>query len=719
MKGMIRLFSFVALGLYSLSGMAADGVDFDSISSAAKRSGDLSRQALVMIFGDVVNNPLSPTNTSMIGELFFVLNSIIATIAMFWFLSVTLRQTVRAGNQGQVFSSGRTMMFPVTTLAGFITLVPTPSGWSISQLVVLWAASIMGVGSANMLTDRAADMLQGGKSLVMQPIAPQTLSASRAIFEMNLCMYGINDELNTMYSESGDAGTKLMSISSLNDGYEIGNGSAQCGSARLPVTQKSSSWIPLFDVPVNVESLIAAQKNALNQMQNRLSQSAYNFVSEFRQKQRSGEGNIADVESEVQEAARQYEETVSQAAQAMDNESSLQDLVAQQLKQYGWLALGSWYQTFATANSKTNAVVTMSPTVSGISGLGEIGAGSLYNQLAMAYRAQLQNNTYSAPLGTQKSKDTQLVSNATDSSAVLVSMTNSWGQDLINKIANINFGSNNDSSDQVNPLLKMKAIGDYTLVGAQTVFTVYTGAKALLYWSKGNNVGAIGAKVVNGLSGAGDVAEGILDAISPVVYFLLFILFSIGFSLSIYLPFIPFIYWISAATNWVVGVIVGAMSGSLWSATHLGSEEDKGSRSAYGYIFLIDVMLRPMLMVFGFFFASLVIVAIGTLLNLLLASAIANVQADSITGLVSIVGILMIYARICTTLVSRAFSLQVTMPDYVISWLGGREGASMLNGMADSVKNMFAGFGSGSGRTPNAKKIVSSAGEGNNDNGVK
>ncbi|OVZ88289.1 conjugal transfer protein TraY [Yersinia kristensenii] len=719
MKGITRVFSFAVLGLYSLSAMAADGVNFDSISGAAKRSGDLSRQALVMIFGDVVNNPLNPTNTSLIGELFFVLNSIIATIAMFWFLAVTLRQTVRAGNQGQVFSSGRTMMFPVTTLAGFITLVPTPSGWSISQLVVLWAASIMGVGGANMLTDRAADMLQGGKSLVMQPIAPQTLSASRAIFEMNLCMYGINDELNVMYSESTNAGTHLMQIKSLADGYEIGNGSAQCGSARLPVTQKSSGWLPLFDVPVNVAPLIAAQQNALNQMQNRLSQSAYNFVSEFRQKQQSGDGSIADVESEIQEAARQYEETVSQAAQSINDESSLQDLVGQQLKQYGWLALGSWYQTFATANSKTNAVVNMSPTVTGMTGLGELGAGSLYNQLAMAYRAQLQNNTYSAPLGTQTSKDSQLVSNATDASSVFIGLFESQGQQLANNLATLNFGSDDEISNQMNPLLKMKSIGDYTLVGAQTIFTIYTGAKALLYWSKGNNVGAIGAKVVNGLSGAGDVAEGILDAISPVVYFLLFILFGIGFSLSIYLPFIPFIYWISAATNWVVGVIVGAMSGSLWSATHLGSEEDKGSRSAYGYIFLIDVMLRPMLMVFGFFFASLVVVAIGTLLNLLLASAIANVQADSITGLCSIVGILMIYARICTTLVSRAFSLQVTMPDYVISWLGGREGASMLNGMADSVRTMFAGFGGGSSRTPNAKKIVSSSGGGNNDDGVK
>ncbi|EAT1860297.1 DotA/TraY family protein, partial [Salmonella enterica] len=176
-----------------------------------------------------------------------------------------------------------------------------------------------------------------------------------------------------------------------------------------------------------------------------------------------------------------------------------------------------------------------------------------------------------------------------------------------------------------------------------------------------------------------------------------------GFSLSIYLPMIPFIFWLSAAANWIVSVLVGATGGSLWAATHIGTEEEKGSRSAYGYIFLIDAQIRPMLMALGFVFASLVIVAIGTLLNMLFGPVIANVQANSITGIVSMVGLLMVYARICTTTVTRVFALQVTMPDYVISWLGGREAASILGGIAESTKSIFAGFSHGLQRTPGVK----------------
>jgi hypothetical protein len=54
---------------------------------------------------------------------------------------------------------------------------------------------------------------------------------------------------------------------------------------------------------------------------------------------------------------------------------------------------------------------------------------------------------------------------------------------------------------------------------------------------------------------------------------------------------------------------------------------------------------------------------------------------------------LMIYARICTTLVSSIFALQAYLPDYVISFLGGRDAANTLGSMAGSVKDMFIAGG--------------------------
>lgn len=696
MKWLRILYTGVLVNLLWVSFAFADTtVSFDSIEAAAKRSTDLSRQLLVMIFGDVVTNPLS-TDATMVGQLFFIFNGIVFALAVIWFLMISLKHITRAGHTGKVFGSGATPMSVVTTVAGFLFLVPTVSGWSLAQLVFLWAVSVMGIGSANLMTDRIADLMKQGYSLVMQPVAPQTVSSARAIYEMNLCMYATNAGLSSMYSQYGKSETPLMSIKPVTDGFEITNGSASCGSARLPASSKNSLTGWLFAPDVNTDAIEAAQHSAMNQMQNTLSKDASTFVTALLNKQKSGSGTLPDAETAIQKAARTYEDTINKVANAQGKGDELATAMTEQLKQRGWLSLGAWYQTFATANQKVNNAVTLKPVISGQSSLGDIGVSDILSNVMTAYRAQLQNSPYTPPLGTQTAKDSQ-PTNSEDPLSYLIAFTHKPMLHITNAIATTNIGSDQVNSNQMNPLLKMKAVGDYTLVTTEVIYTSFTAARIVAETSSDSillNIASLGA---------GTYAKSIVLSLAGLVYFLLLILLGVAFSLSIYLPLIPFIYWLSAAANWIVSVLVGATGGTLWAATHIGTEEEKGSRSAYGYIFLIDAQIRPMLMVLGFAFASLVIVAIGTLLNMFFGPVIANVQANSITGVVSVVGLLMIYARTCTTTVTRVFALQVTMPDYVISWLGGREAASILGGMAESAKSIFAGFSRGLHHAPGVK----------------
>lgn len=696
MKWLRTLYASVLVSLLWTSFAFADTtVSFDSIETAAKRSTDLSRQLLVMIFGDVVTNPLS-TNATMVGQLFFIFNGIVFALAVIWFLMISLKHITKAGHTGKVFGSGATPMSVVTTVAGFLFLVPTVSGWSLAQLVFLWAVSVMGIGSANLMTDKIADLMQSGYSLVMQPVAPQTVSSARAIYEMNLCMYATNAELSSMYSRYGKSETPLMAVKKIPDGFEITNGSASCGSARLPAPSRNNLTGWLFSPDVNTDAIDTAQRNAMTQMQNTLSQSASAFVKALLNKQKTGSGTLPDAETAIQQAAHTYENAINKVVNAQGKGNELATAMTEQLKQRGWLALGAWYQTFATANQKVSDAVALKPVVSGQSSLGDIGVSDTLNNVMTAYRAQLQNSTYTPPLGTQTAKDSKPAS-SDDALSYIIAFTHKPMLHITNAIATKNIGSDQVNSDQMNPLLKMKAIGDYTLGTTEAIYTSFTAAKIVAETSSDSIILNIAS------FGTGSLLKNLVLAVSGPVYFLLLILLGVGFSLSIYLPLIPFIYWLSAAANWIVSVLVGTTGGSLWAATHIGTEEEKGSRSAYGYIFLIDAQIRPMLMVLGFVFASLVIVAIGTLLNMLFGPVIANVQTNSTTGIVTLVGLLMVYARTCTTTVTRVFALQVTMPDYVISWLGGREAASILGGMAESAKSMFAGFSRGLQHVPGVK----------------
>ncbi len=685
--GLLLLFSLPAL---------ADTVDYQTISEAAQKTNDLSRQALVMIFGEVVLNPFAPTRLTLIGSLFAIINGFLSVLALFWFLTITMKTLVKSGHEGKVFSGGRSALYPIMTFAGFITLLPTASGWSLAQLTMLWATSVMGIGSANLLTDKAVDMMDSGYSMVVQPTAPSTRSAARGIFEMNLCKYAINGELNSLY-EDGVANTPLMTTKGGDGEYTTGNGSAVCGSAKTPNTGRTGTWNLLFDSDVDTDGVITAQHQALDTLQGAMDQAAGDFVENYLSKRDRDEGGFQDIETQIQNASADYENTVNQALNKIDFKDTLQSQLSSQIKSSGWVALGSWYHTFATANNKTDDVASATPVVTGMSHMGEHGTSDLYNQVFSAYQSQVQNSTYTAPLGTQTAKDDGAAATAKDPSSVFVNVFKSPVQRVTNYIATSRVGTDASFSDQVNPLIKMQTIGDYTLGATETLMVGYAGTWAVASAASNSPVGWA-SKIFAVDTGA--VVKDVLGALAPMFYFVMFALLAIGFSLAVFLPAVPFLFWMMGVFNWVVSVLVGCAAGPMWAATHLGAEEDKGSRSAYGYIFLIDMMLRPALMVLGFFFAAVAVMAGGTILNLLFASALANANADSIVGLFKAVGWLMIYARIATFGVTRIFGLQASLADYVITFLGGREGANMMGGMVDNMKNMFGAAGTGTQRVP-------------------
>jgi len=681
----------------------ADGVDYQTISDAASKTSDLSRQALVMIFGDVVITPFQPGQATLIGSLFALLNGVLCTVALVWFLTVTLKTLFKGGQDGRVFSQGRTWLHPVMSLAGFMTLIPTASGWSLSQLIMLWAASTMGIGSANLLTDTGADMISGGMSLVVQPTAPSTRSAARAVFEMNLCKYATNRELSSLYQD-GQARTALMQTKGGNGDYITGNGSAVCGSARIPEPSEGV-MDSLFGSAVNTASVTAASRSALDTMQSTLDAAAQAYVDAYLSKRDQDSGTLIDPETTIQNAAAAYESTVNNALNQLNYKDSLQSQLTTQLKTYGWISLGAWYNTFATANSKTNEVANASPVTSGTSMHGETGTGDLYHQVFSAYRSQVQNSTYTSPLGTQTAKDDGAAANAADPDAVFTGIFKSPMQQLTTFVATREFGTDADFSHQVNPLIKMQTIGNYTLIASEGALTIYNLAFATASAADNSVLGKISGLVfVN----SGAVVKDALTALSPPFYFVLLLLFAVGFSLAVFLPAVPFLYWMVGVFNWIVSVMVGCAAGPMWSATHLGAEEDKGSRSAYGYIFLIDMMLRPSLMVLGFFFASAAVMAGGTILNLLFGTALANANADSIIGVFIMAGWLLIYARIATFGVTRVFGLQAMLADYVITFLGGAGMAGIMGGLVDDVKGMFAAAGGGARRTPGLQTVQNS-----------
>ena len=677
----------------------ADGTTLGEITSAAKRSGDKSRQALVSIYGNVVNNPLATGSAgggdTILASVFQMTNGALLVIGAFFACYIMFRKLTQTAHDGSIYDREKhTLWGPIRLVWGLASLVPTANGWSLSQLLMLWAASMMGVGIANLGVDASVAAFNDGKSMVVQPVMPSTVSLAHSVFEANLCMHSINAGLAQAES-SGALVTQDGYIQQYptNSGYVLRNASFVCGGAdinnNLSPQAQSTNW---FSGTIDTADIRKAHLQALKAMQSSLTTAAQKFVNGVVQKQNGGTGALPDAEIAIQSSAQQYENTINSiAATKQGNIAALAKQLSSSIKEAGWWTLGAWYQTFAQANTKLSDAVAAKASVYGMSSEGDPSMLMVYQASMAAYKAQQATSTYTPTLGTTTTGDYSKGAAGSDANKIIGSFFSAPGQRIVNYLADLNAGG--EGLGQVNPLIKMKNLGDYTMAAAETGLGSYVAAKAIAQVKDGWSATGVFAKVVNAVSSIGDALQGVLDAMSPFLIMAIVALFLIGGTLSTYLPMVPFIVWFGAVINWLVVVGEAIIAAPLWAITHLGGEGDgMGQRSAHGWTFLFNVMARPFLMVLGFLLGGGGIIAGGTLLNQLFGIALANAQFDSVTGLFTVIFYLVIYVSMCLNLVHSCFNLIFIVPDQVINWIGGHASPTIGREDNDRLRNALNVF---------------------------
>ena len=679
---------FALLALTTLPALADDGTTLGAISSAAKRSGDKSRQALVSIFGDVVNNPLAVGGPgggdTILAVLFQTTNGALLVIGAMFACYIWFRNLTKMAHDGTVFErSNHTLWGPIRLVWGLASLVPTANGWALSQLLMLWAASLLGVGIANLGTDGAITAFGNGTGMIVQPAMPSTMTLARTVFEENLCMHSINAGLAMAGSNGGfDFPEEYVQQFGTANGFILmrPNGAKVCGGAtidqsKLSPVAASTNW--MADT-IDTSTVYQAHLSALRIMQNTLMKDSLDFVNAVLTQMNGASVTMPDTNLAIEHAAGEYEKYVNKEAGTRAGDiGALAANLSTKIKDGGWWTLGAWYQTFAHANSKLSNAVSGKAQTFGEGFAGDQGIASIRDAITRAYQTQQATSTDAFAMGQSVS------TTGTDTNKLLGSMFSSSGQRIVSYMTNMDLGANGGGT--TNPLIKMKNLGDYTLATAETATIGYVALHGIVAVATGTN---IPARVLNAVLGAGDLAKGIIEGISPFFLMIVIPMYIIGAGLSIYLPLVPFIIWFGAIINWLVVVLEAIIAAPLWAMTHLdGEAEGMGARSAHGYIFMLNVMVRPFLMVVGFFGGGACMVVGGTFLNQIYGIAVANVQFDSVTGLISMLGFLYVYFSISLNLIHSCFNLVLIVPDQVINWVGGTASSTLGRDAGEAVRN--------------------------------
>lgn len=183
----------------------------------------------------------------------------------------------------------------------------------------------------------------------------------------------------------------------------------------------------------------------------------------------------------------------------------------------------------------------------------------------------------------------------------------------------------------------------------------------------------------------------------------LILLAPIAYSLTcaFYVPLIPMIFWYSGVLSWLIIVVEGIIAAPIWMIAHLDLDGDgMGNRSEYGYLFLLNILFRPTLMVFGLVVGWLATNAAGKLLrwgvSLFFVSGSGDISTLPIRGpgglgeIILFLSLFCLVAHLSMVTIKKCYSLVSVLPDQTLGWIG-RAANNMIGDIEQTVSHGMGG----------------------------
>lgn len=170
---------------------------------------DMSMVYLGNIFG-VVDGVLYGGGSQILGEMFAVINSAILTLGGMTLIYIVIVGTLNTSADGQFLGKNWDSIWtPVRSVLGFSGLFVYPSGYSTTQICIMWTIT-QGIGMANLTWNAALNYLQMGGTIV-QVTAPTNSSVAADSFDIisgtskalagTTCMVALQTQLETLRAE--------------------------------------------------------------------------------------------------------------------------------------------------------------------------------------------------------------------------------------------------------------------------------------------------------------------------------------------------------------------------------------------------------------------------------------------------------------------------------------------------------------------------------------
>jgi len=695
------------------------------------------------IFGPVIDALVTGADpdtvsaaSNVIATMMSFFNSAILIVGTLIVSYVAAMGTINTANDGEAMGRNWSSLWtPVRIVAGGAVLLPTASGYSFIQLVVLMFA-LWGVGFANgtYKTGMAIGVLspdgvvQGvndpGSFYGLRDLGKQYLAASYCARAANQIYPGAQVSAAPSADKTTTNGGRteyLFQIKDRNATTNLGGGEPLCGT--VSISQYTAQ--PAKDatgIEAALEQLRVAAQNAKIQAATKLMTDLEAWVNTWPD---DISGDWSNVDSaKFNELVNSAETQVAAALMAVLSDttgvkSGFQSL-ATSLTSEGWAMSGGWHQRVGEVRGRIAAITSESVGSVSAPSLSALPADAAASRLigsvttvteAISKKSEAKGN-YKAPtsgpgdLTSVIPKDAQSDINIGSINADFDAKVSLWINSMMESMVEMATGANSSGTTPLcgtagqmgGSLNRMKCIGDYLTaaragIGAADV-AIKTGATALrvvagtLSSVKGVGTGLDLDKVVT------PIWDWVIEVPVKQLAMMATYIEPMAFYFGVFLPSLPYVIFMTVVVGWILAVLQSLIAAPLWAVMHMTPDRTFVGSQSQGYLLLLSLFARPALAVVGLFAAMLVS---DPIINFIAKGFFAMRGAvvtstgtvGAIASFLSFAWWFMVFGLTLLPVLYMIFGLPQILPDHVLRWIGA--GVSDL-GETQAVGQMRSGM---------------------------
>jgi len=688
----------------SSAAMAQDsGGGADDAGASLIRGAELLKQVFGLdatSLATLISSP-DPTILAAISTVFTLFAvTFIVIVVLITFFSGTMQQGADGVVLGRRYS---TLWVPLRAVLAFFYIVPLASGYAIIQILIVWAGGWSDwVG--NKAWNETVTFMENNAVVAGVPMPPRTRETVEKMFLSAMCA----ERISQIAEENGESlrikhfaseatytpapevvmkqyvwehGTatgydirerdplRTVGLHYSGEGVFGGDGSTLelCGS--ISVTRETGSV-------ANNYTAVQQQEN-LNALADELTTIARDAVR--------GQGVNEDIRNRLVMAEARYarserDRAITYAAMTQDEVLDARVTQLEHSRNAGWISAGAWYMTFAGISEKIMNAITLDLNY----------VEPTYDQMPASMKGSIRNQLAKAAILTRPG----LLETTTQQSASLPSQMNSMGWELGGRTQGRNIYSFVGELERpaqtwtdIENLLKridqnfrgsnpaswlLEAIGPERTSDSVVVLQ-QLGHRVLSIAEAGLAFGMLGAPF-----GLLPVAFGI---VSPFLVG--------GGALAYYLPMLPYIYWVMGVAGWLLLLAEAVAIAPLFAAMHALPEGEgwAGQYARHGYILVLNILVRPLLMIFGFVGGILMMNALSSVLGVTMKWAIDATQGAYYMGIASMIAYFVIAVGLYIAIARMSFSLIHVVPDRALRWVNSHDSIGDLGGERHTTAN--------------------------------